>query len=254
MTGPAAPAVPGGGQLAVAAVGFDLGETLYHYARAPLSWVERVRPRLDRVVLACGIDRSKADVAAAHLRMASYSAFLRERIEKTTAEDVLTEVLTMLGGRTARRIEAAVDGAFTFCRTGVEAYPDAVETLAALKQAGFTVGALTNVPFGMPRRTIRSDLVRSGLAPYVDGFITSVDVGLRKPHRAAFEWLAATLGVRLDELAYVGNLPTDVTGAKACGCVPIFLDRTNSGIDYGQAATVHSLSEVPALVSPLAGG
>jgi len=249
MTGPQGSAVPGGVQLAVSAVGFDLGETLYHYAWPPLRWIERTRPMVDRLVLACGIDHSKADIAAAHLGMASYSAYLRGRIEKTTREDVLTNVLAKLGGRTARRVETVVDGAFTLCRTGLEAYPDAVETLAALKQAGFAVGALTNVPFGMPRRTIRKDLVRSGLAPYVDGFITSVDVGLRKPHRAAFEWLAVTLGVRLDELAYVGNLPTDVTGAKACGCVPIFLDRTHSGIDYGQAATVHSLSEVPALVA-----
>jgi putative hydrolase of the HAD superfamily len=249
MTGPHGSAAADGRRITVAAVGFDLGETLYHYARPPLSWIERTRPTVDRLVLACGIDRSKADIAAAHLGMASYSAYLRQRIEKTTREDVLTDVLAKLGGRTAKRVEAAVDGAFTFCRAGLEAYPDAVETLAALKEAGFAVGALTNVPFGMPRRTIRRDLVRSGLAPSVDCFITSVDVGLRKPHRAAFEWLAVTLGVRLDELAYVGNLPTDVTGAKACGCVPVFLDRTDSRIDHGQVATVHSLSEVPALLA-----
>ena len=89
----------------------------------------------------------------------------------------------------------------------------------------------------------------SGLAPYIDGFVTSVDVGLRKPHRATFEWLAATLGVVLEEIAYVGNLPTDVTGAKACGCIPIFLDRTGSGIDYGQAATVQHLNEIPPLLT-----
>ena len=92
------------GQIAVAAVGFDLGETLYHYARAPLSWIERTRPAVDRLVLVCGLDRSKADIAAAHVGMASYSAYLRERIEKTTREDVLTDVLTRLGGRTARRV------------------------------------------------------------------------------------------------------------------------------------------------------
>ncbi len=249
MTAGVPPAAAAAGQIAVAAVGFDLGETLYHYARPPLSWIERTRPALDRVVVACGVDRSKADIAAAHVGMASYSAYLRGRIERVSAEDVMTDVLTKLGGRAARRVEAAVDGAFTFCRSGLEAYPDAAETLAALKQAGFAVGALTNVPFGMPRRTIRADLVRAGLAPYVDGFVTSVDVGLRKPHRAAFEWLAVTLGVRLEDLAYVGNLPTDVTGARACGCAAIFLDRTNSGIDYGQVATVHSLSEVRALLT-----
>ncbi|HZL64916.1 MAG TPA: HAD family hydrolase [Thermoleophilia bacterium] len=243
------PAAPSDARIAAAAIGFDLGETLYHYGSAPLSWLERARPAIDRVVIACGVDRSKTDVAAAHTKMASYSDYLRRRIEKVSAEDVMTEVLARIGGGSARRLETAVDSSLSFLRRSLEAYPDAAGTLAALKEAGFVVGALSNVPFGMPRRTIRRDLVRSGLAPYLDGFVTSVDVGLRKPHRATFEWLAATLGVELEELAYVGNLPTDVTGARACGCVPIYLDRTHSGLDFGQAATVHHLHEISPLLT-----
>ena len=61
---------------------------------------------------------------------------------------------------------------------------------------------------------------------------------------------AATLGVELEEIAYVGNLPTDVTGALACRCIAVFLDRTGSGIDYGQAATVRHLREIPPLLLP----
>ena len=200
---------------------------------------------------AWGQDRSKADVAAAHGREEDYSSYLRERIEAVSAADVLTDVLSRLGSRSAARLEAAVDGCFGLLR-GSLGVPRRRETLAALKAAGFAVGALSNVPFGMPRRTIHKDLVRTGLAPYLDGFVTSVDVGLRKPHRATFEWLAATLGARLEDVVYVGNLPTDVTGALACGCTAVFLDRTGSGADYGQAATVHHLHEVPALLSPLA--
>jgi len=238
-----------GAPFAAAAVGFDLGETLYHYADPPFSWLEASRPTLDGVVLALGIDRSKSDVAEAHNKHDSYSAYLRERIERTDAAAVMTAILTALGGRAAQRIETAIDATFGLLRRSLVAYPDAAPTLAALKRAGFGVGALSNVPFGLPRRTIQHDLQRTGLAPYVDGFVTSVDVGLRKPHRAAFEWLAATLGVELGQIAYVGNLPTDVTGAHSCGCIPIFLDRTRTGVDYGQAATVHDLHEVPALLT-----
>ena len=249
MTASGQPAAPSGARIAAAAVGFDLGETLYHYAGAPLSWLERGRPAIDKVVVACGIDRSKADVAAAHTRMASYSDYLRRRIEKVTAADVLADVLARIGGGAAARLETTVDSSLSYLRRSLQAYPDAAETLRTLRDAGFGVGALSNVPFGMPRRTIRRDLARSGLAPYLDGFVTSVDVGLRKPHRATFEWLAATLGVQLEELVYVGNLPTDVTGARACGCIPIYLDRTRSGLDFGQAATVHHLHEIPPLLT-----
>jgi len=243
------PAAPSGARIAAAAVGFDLGETLYHYAGAPLSWLERGRPAIDKVVIACGIDRSKADVAAAHTKVASYSDYLRRRIEKVSAADLLADALARIGGGAATRLETGVDASLSYIRRSLRAYPDAAETLRTLRDAGFGVGALSNVPFGMPRRTIHRDLARSGLAPYLDGFVTSVDVGLRKPHRATFEWLAATLGVELEELVYVGNLPTDVTGARACGCTPIYLDRTRSGIDFGQAATVHHLREVPPLLT-----
>jgi FMN phosphatase YigB (HAD superfamily) len=239
------PGVP----IAAAAVGFDLGETLYHHRDAPLSWIEPLRPTLDRVSRAWGLDRSRADVAAHHQSVPSYSEYLRGRIERTSATDVMTEVLARLGRGAAGRLETVVDTSLGRLRRGIEAYPDAIETLAALKRAGFAVGALSNVPFGLPRRTIHGDLARTGLAPYIDGFVTSVDVGLRKPHRAAFEWLAATLGVPPQRIVYVGNLPTDVTGALACGCIPVFLDRTRSGIDYGQAATVHRLSEIPPLLA-----
>ncbi len=221
-------------RIVVAAVGFDLGETLYHYRDAPMRWLEQGRPAIERVAETLGIDRSKARVAAGRKRSASCCTHLRERIERVAASEVMTAALAAFFGRLRRSLEA---------------YPDAIETLAVLKQSGFAVGALTNVPLGMPRRTIQQDLERLGLAPYIDGFVTSFEVGLRKPHRASFERLAAMLAVGLQEIAYVGNLPTDVTGALAAGCVPIFLDRTKRGIDYGQAATVHRLSEIPPLLA-----
>jgi FMN phosphatase YigB (HAD superfamily) len=225
-------------RIAVAAVAFDLGETLYHYRDAPWRWLEQGRPAFERVIDACGIDRSKAHIAAGRKRPAIRCPRLRERITRVAASEIMTDVF------------AAFFGIF---RRGLEAYPDAIETLAALKQSGFAVGALTNVPLGMPRRTIQHDLERLGLAPYIDGFVTSFEVGLRKPRRAPFKRLATTLAVDLREIAYVGNLPTDVTGALAAGCVPIFLDRTGRGIDYGQAATVRSLAEIPPLLTPASG-
>ena len=221
-------------RIVVSAVGFDLGETLYHYRHAPLRWLERGRPAIERVVDAFGIDRSKARVAAGRKTPASYSTYLRERVRRVAASRVVTDVSAAF---------------FERFRGSLVAYPGAIETLAALKESGFAIGALTNVPPGMPRRTIEQDLERLGLAPYIDGFVTSFEVGLRKPHRAAFERLAAALAVDSQEIAYVGNMPTDVTGALAAGCVPIFLDRTERGIDYGQAATVHHLTEIPPLLT-----
>ncbi len=225
-------------RIAVAAVGFDLGGTLYHHRDAPMRWLEPGQTAIKRVVDACGIDRSKARVTSDHERPAGQMTCLRKLIRRIAASEAGTDVLAVF---------------FEIFRRSLEAYPDAIETLIALKKSGFAVGALTNVPLGMPRRTIQKDLERLGLAPFIDGFVTSFEVGLRKPRRAPFERLATKLAVAPREIAYVGNLPTDVTGAIAAGCVPILLDRTGRGIDYGQAATVHSLTEILPLLTHISG-
>jgi FMN phosphatase YigB (HAD superfamily) len=221
--------------IAVAAVGFDLGETLYHYRGAPMRWLEQARPTLERIMDAGGIDRSKAHVVAAVEEAPRPATSLRERATRAAASE---------------RASLLFGAVFDVFRRSLEAYPGAVETLAALKEAGFAVGALTNVPFGLPRGTIEKDLERLGLAPSIDCFVTSFEVGARKPRRAPFERLAAALAVELPQMAYVGNLPTDVSGSKAAGCRSIYLDWWHTGADYGQEATVHDLREIPPLLTP----
>src|SRR5512137_1069377 len=159
----------GDARIAVAAVGFDLGGTLYHHRDAPMRWLEQGQTAIKRVVDACGIDRSKARVTSDHERPAGQMICLRELIRRIAASEAGTDVLAVF---------------FEIFRRSLEAYPDAIETLTALKKSGFAVGALTNVPLGMPRRTIQKDLERLGLAPFIDGFVTSFEVGLRKPRRA----------------------------------------------------------------------
>ena len=212
-----------GPRIAVAAVGFDLGETLYHFGRPPLSWIER--GRAVRPGRRPGARRS------------------------ARGGDAAGRLVLALGPRGARRAEATIDRVAELVRQSLVPYPDAVATLAALKRAGFLVGALTNVPWGLPRATVRRDLERMGLSPFIDRFVSSSDAGARKPDPAAFAWLAATLGVAPGQIAYVGNLVTDVIGARAAGCIPIFLDRSGSGADHGQVATIRRLDELPGLLT-----
>ena len=210
------------------------------------------RPALDKVYLACGVDRSKADVAAHHQSVPSYSEYLRAASNGPPPPTSWRRA----GPDRRRRRRTHRDDGRRLLRPLPQRYrgvPGRDRDARRPEAVRVHPGRAQQRALRLPRRTIYADLERTGLAPYLDSFVTSVDIGLRKPHRAAFEWLAATLGVALHEMAYVGNLPTDVTGALACGCTPIFLDRIRSGTDYGQASTVHSLREVPPLLTPIFG-
>jgi len=239
-----------GPRIAVAAVGFDLGETLYHFDSCPLDLVERLRTAAAAVRRRSG--PPPAQVARLQERAAGDGG-VRRRAGAGAAR-ALVDLLSAADHEAGPRLETAIDRSFGWVRRRLVAYPDAVPTLAALKARGFLIGALTNVPFGTPRRTVRKDLVRLGLAPSIDGLVTSVDAGVRKPCREAFAWVAATLSVEPGEMAFVGNLPSDVVGAAACGCVPILLDRTGASGDYGQAATVENVGELLTVLALENGG
>jgi len=235
-------------RFAVAAVCFDLGETLYHYGEGPLSWLELSRPGLEAVARACGIGEEDADLDAAEATVVALGERSRGGIEEANLQDAMAAALHALGGDLARHVETAVDAFFDTVRESLEPYPDAVGTLAELKRRRFKVGVLTNVPYGTPHRTIQEDLERTGLAPHIDAVVTSADVGLRKPEPAPYEWLAGMLTIAPADMVYAGNADTDVRGALAVGAVPVLIDRAGEPSEYGQAATVTTLREILDLV------
>jgi HAD superfamily hydrolase (TIGR01549 family) len=72
-------------------------------------------------------------------------------------------------------------------------------------------------------------LERVGLAPLVDGVVTSAAVGARKPEAAIFAHALALAGVAAGHARHVGDsLSEDVAGARACGIRPLLLRRDGS--------------------------
>jgi putative hydrolase of the HAD superfamily len=240
---------PDSTRLRVPAIGFDLGETLWHYVRWPLGAIEAWKPVLGAVAEATGLG-DRADVDRAAKFATDIETRTRGGVEEVNTQDAFGAVLRALGADTSHDVETAVDAFFDFFRQDLELYPDAVATLAELKRRGFKIGLLTNVPYGMPRATVQADLERTRLAPHIDALVTSADVGLRKPHPAPYQWLAAGLGVETHEIVYVGNADTDVRGALAVGALPVLIDRAGHRPDYGQAATIGALRELLDLVEP----
>jgi len=106
-------------------------------------------------------------------------------------------------------------------------------------------GVLTDVPYGMPRAFVLTELSLAGLPIPHRSVLTSVTVGRRKPHPAGLITLAQTLGVSCDRMAYVGNERKDFTGANAAGCASVLLWRsTEEAPAWGQSFTIRSLDRL----------
>jgi putative hydrolase of the HAD superfamily len=118
------------------------------------------------------------------------------------------------------------------------AHDDARPALATARGHGARVIVVSNWDVSLPEV-----LERVGLAPLVDGVVTSAAVGSAKPEPAIFHHALAMAGVAPDRARHVGDsLSEDIAGARACG-IPAVLLRRDGSREPG-VETIASLAEL----------
>jgi len=105
---------------------------------------------------------------------------------------------------------------------GRKAYDDAHFFLEKLKESGFVVVVVSNVP---EHCMALKPLERLGLSDYVDEVVTSAQLGLRKPHPLVY--LKALNRARASRAVFVGdNVENDVLGPLSVGIPAIHVARS----------------------------
>jgi putative hydrolase of the HAD superfamily len=134
------------------------------------------------------------------------------------------------------------------------AYPDAAAALARLRGRGMRLVAVSNWDVGLPLV-----LRRVGLARYLDGAVTSGQVGHAKPAPSIFRAGIAVAGVSPWQAVHVGDsLENDVRGALRAGIGAVFLRRAGSEdpaeLDLpADVPVIDSLERLPAVIAEQAG-
>jgi putative hydrolase of the HAD superfamily len=119
-----------------------------------------------------------------------------------------------------------------------EPYDDARHALATARRKGARVIVVSNWDV-----SLLDVLERVGLAPLVDGVVTSAAVGARKPEPAIFAHALALAAVAAGQARHVGDsLAEDVAGARASGIRPLLLRR--DGTREPGVETIASLAEL----------
>ncbi|WP_342764701.1 TIGR02253 family HAD-type hydrolase [Thermococcus sp. Bubb.Bath] len=100
-------------------------------------------------------------------------------------------------------------------------FPDAKETIEALKGAGLHVGIITD----SDNDYIMAHLDALGILDLFDTITTSEDAGFYKPHPRPFQLALERAGVKPEEAVYVGDNPSkDCVGSRNVGMLSILLD------------------------------
>lgn len=202
------------------AVLFDLYDTL---VRVDIATVMRSRARIAE---AFGVDVDRFQ--------ALWNQHLPDRLLGVlgTLEDEIRAIVGQLerdGESRAVDVALADDGlvaalAAADRRAWVEAarpYPDAMETLAALRRRGHAIGLVSNCSCQA------TDVIRSlGLDDYLDGMALSFELGVAKPDPAIFLAACERIGARPDECVFVADgAGGELEAAAGLGMLAVWIDR-----------------------------
>ena len=247
------------------AIAFDLWETLITDTPDTLRRQERLRlTRIEEILTARGFGAAADRIESAyrtiwHRCQELYWSADRDIPCRRQIEHFLEE-LGLEAGTFDEPTLAALEHAYA--HAAVEILPSLVdgapETLGALKSRGFGVGLISNTG-RTPGYALRRILDQLGLAPSIDVMVFSNEHGQCKPQTSIFEELRRGLGVRYDEMAFVGdNLYVDVHGAQRCGMRGVYFvpkvrgtavaPPVDHGLEIVPDATVTDLREVLLLV------
>jgi putative hydrolase of the HAD superfamily len=107
-------------------------------------------------------------------------------------------------------------------RDGLRAADGAAETLAALRDAGYRIGLISNTIW--PAELHMEDLEEIGLLHYLEHMIFSGEIGMWKPNRQIFLHALEALGAAPEQSVFVGDSPhEDIGGARGAGMRAIWV-------------------------------
>jgi 2-haloacid dehalogenase len=130
----------------------------------------------------------------------------------------------------------------------LSAYPDAAESLAALKDQGYVTAILSNGSNDMLQGAINA----GNLGGLLDDCISADDIKTYKPDPSVYQLACARLNVRPHEVCFVSSNAWDVAGAAAFGFNAVRINRQGAPLEYHCAPAKHqlkALSELPVLLS-----
>ncbi len=131
----------------------------------------------------------------------------------------------------------------------VTPYPDARPTLSRLKAAGLKICVVSNSCF--PGNVHRAELARFDLFKYIDAFVFSSGVGVRKPHRDIYLKALRRLALEPDEVLFVGDRQhEDVLGPQMNGISAVLIRRNHRRYEDGLTSCpeIDGLSGLPGLL------
>ncbi len=186
-----------------------------------LGTIVELEPPWVHLAAELGVEADERLVAAVRTEMDYYKAHAHEGVDAAALTDLRTRCAALLSSELEREIDVATMMATIRFRAAADAEP----ALTELRGRGLTLVCVSNWDI-----SLGEVLERCGLAPLLDGVVSSAGAGARKPDPAIFEPALELAGVGVEQALHVGDTPEeDVAAAEAAGIRCLLLDREGGG-------------------------
>ncbi|MEU8628416.1 HAD family hydrolase [Streptomyces sp. NPDC048669] len=225
----------------IRAVLWDIDDTIFDYSGADRAGMREHLEReglpegYDSVEHALGVWKAVTDVQWARFAAGEldFQGQRRERVRAFLGRVLSDAEADEWFGRHVAHYEAAW-----------ALFPDAVPALDRLA-GSFRHAILSNSTIHHQDRKLRT----LGVRDRFEAVVCAVEIGVAKPHAAAFHAACEALALDPHEVAYVGNEPDiDAGGAVAAGLTGIWLDRGDRG-GRPELVRITALDQLPGLLA-----
>jgi len=206
---------------------FDLGGTLMHYVEMPHSWVDYYNQGFEAIIRRYNCNISK-EVLGNSLRMLTdYNPRISKREIEYTAEDIFAQVLEHWN--IGIPIKSCIETFWSGLKLKAELYPDTMEGLLKLKEKGYFIAALTDLPNAMPDEIFKCDIAE--LMDHIDYYVSSATAGYRKPNCKGLQMISDKYKTPISNLIFVGDEEKDRITALNANCRFVHIQRTGTNGD-----------------------
>ena len=209
---------------------FDLGGTLMQYVGMPYSWVDFYYEGFGAIIEKFKYDVPQETVEKSVQMLKEFNPRINYREIEYSAEYIFTKVLEPWHMDIA--IQSCIEIFWSGLQLKAEIYPETMNILHMLKEKGYAIAALTDLPSAMPDEIFKRDI--SQLLGYFDYYVSSSVSGYRKPNCRGLQMISEKFATPVEELIFVGDEEKDRKTAYNANCKFIWIRRTKKqkeGID-----------------------
>ena len=201
---------------------FDLGGTLMQYAGMPHSWEDFYFKGFEEIIRKFRYPVSQEIVEKSFQMLKEFNPRINYREVEYSAEYIFTKILEHW--HMDIPVQNCIETFWSGLRLNAVIYPETINVLQKLKEKGYTIAALTDLPSAMPDDMFRRDI--SGLLGYFDYYVSSAVAGYRKPDCKGLQMISERFSFPITKLIFIGDEEKDRKTAMNANCKFIWIQRT----------------------------